>query len=187
MIILWYYDYMMIFNTIFQIVKSIIVSLVIWYIYIWGEQLPRHWDYTKPLQETVKKSSRIFYPEHVTVNLRSKWFHWNEAFPVVFVTLPETNSKRTYQEGIHPKRKRESLPTIHFQVRLLLVSGRVPGDFVKVKSLFKRTSFGEYLVHVKSEYLEQTYGLIFWKFCILRCFAYFFVLRHFPISFCCSK
>ena len=76
---------------------------------------------------------------------------------------PTPSQKETRKSSNHPFSGANSL----------LVSGRVPGDFVKDKSLFKRTSFGEYLVHLKSAYLEQTYGLIFWKFCILRCFVFF--------------
>ena len=43
------------------------------------------------------------------------------------ITLPETNSLPFAPEHRlkRPKRKRKSIPTIHFQVLLLLVSGRV--------------------------------------------------------------
>ena len=45
------------------------------------------------------------------------------------VTLPETNSQSTCKGGPKPRRKHPRIPTIHFQVLLLLVSGSVVSKF----------------------------------------------------------
>ena len=62
-------------------------------------------------------------------------------FDATLDTLSKTNSS-SLKMG-HPKRKQSSSnhPTIHFQVRLLLVSGRVVGPFLQLSNEFKQDKF----------------------------------------------
>ena len=62
-------------------------------------------------------------------------------FDATLDTLSKTNSS-SLKIG-HPKRKQSSSnhPTIHFQVRLLLVSGRVVGAFLQLSNEFKQDKF----------------------------------------------
>ena len=70
-------------------------------------------------------SSKVIRAKSLTsASVRLAPWHPKKKTPTQCVTLPKTNVFAP-ENRPGPKRKRESIPTIHFQVRKLLVSGRV--------------------------------------------------------------